>query len=134
MFLFSLWITSKTFCTSILRDSFGALLYRLRTRWPNVYKVPTILAVTMETLLSLTSLSLLSSLFIVTLEWSEVNLGSYHITIRTYCLLCELLDGLCSYKAKENYTVEWCLYNPRWSWNTVLLICLENNLHHSNSR
>lgn len=46
--------------------------------------------VTMETLKSLTHVEL----FVSTLKWSEGNGLGYHITIRTYCLLCELLNGL----------------------------------------
>ncbi len=64
---------------------------------------------------------ILSSLFIVTLELSEVNLASYHITIRTYCLLCELMDELCSYKAKGCDTVGQCVHNLEWSCSTILL-------------
>lgn len=74
----------------------------------------------MGTFLSLTY-CILISLLIVTLEWSEVHLASYHITIRTYCLLCELLDGQLQSKRKLHCGMTFAQSLMKLEYCTVIL-------------
>lgn len=105
--------------THLIQGSLLELCYRLRTRWPNLYKVTTIRAGTMGTFLSLTYLI---SLLIVTLVWSELHRASYHITIRIYCLLCELLDGQLQSKRKLHCGMTFAQSLMKLEYCTVILL------------